>query len=204
MTAHHQDGRRREVELLVLPLRAGDEGARWLLAAATAPPRPDHDVTMEWAFTQSGVPIAIYDADLRLLRANEELRRVSGLTEDDIRARRTGFLPESRTRAEVLRALRKVLATGEAVYARTFHRGAAEKRERAWAIALAPLKDPDGRVCALALTDRGPVRSARTGAGGVPPAGPSARRQPPRAAETTLLASSCTRTRWSGPRKDSA
>ncbi|MGW2958682.1 alpha/beta hydrolase [Streptomyces sp. NPDC001220] len=52
-------------------------------------------------------------------------------------------------------------------------------------------------------TRRGPA-----GAGGGGPAGlataPGAGRQPPSAAITTALASSCTRARWSGPWKDSA
>ncbi|WP_326812644.1 SpoIIE family protein phosphatase [Streptomyces scopuliridis] len=153
IAAHHRDGGRREVELLAFPLRTGEEGTRWLLAAAAASRRPGQDeALMRRAFTESGVPIAIYGADLRLLRANEELCRVIGRTEDDMRALGTGFLPESRTNAEVQRALRKVLSTGEAVTARTFHRASAEKRDRAWALSLAPLKDPAGRVTAIVLT----------------------------------------------------
>ncbi|MFE2032092.1 SpoIIE family protein phosphatase [Streptomyces scopuliridis] len=153
VTAHHRDGGRREVELLAFPLRTGEDGTRWLLAAAAAPPHAGHDeAMMRRAFTESGVPIAIYGTDLRLLHANEELCRVIGRTEDDMRARGTGFLPESRTNANVVRALRKVLSTGEAVNARTFHRATAEKRDRAWALSLAPLKDPAGRVTAIVLT----------------------------------------------------
>ncbi|MFE3143853.1 SpoIIE family protein phosphatase [Streptomyces scopuliridis] len=153
VTAHHRDGGRREVELLAFPLRTGEESTRWLLAAAAATPHPGHDeAMMRRAFTESGVPIAIYGTDLRLLHANEELCRVIGRTEDDMRARGTGFLPESRTNADVLRALRKVLSTGEAVNARTFHRASAEKRDRAWALSLAPLKDLAGRVTAIVLT----------------------------------------------------
>ncbi|MEV4970830.1 SpoIIE family protein phosphatase [Streptomyces scopuliridis] len=153
ITAHHRDGGRREVQLLAFPLRTGDEGTRWLLAAAAASPRPGHDEALMWrAFTGSGVPIAIYGTDLRLLHANEELCRVIGRTEDDMRALGTGFLPESRTNAEVQRALRKVLSTGEAMTTRTFHRASADRRDRAWALSLAPLKDPAGQVTAIVLT----------------------------------------------------
>ncbi|MFE7568863.1 SpoIIE family protein phosphatase [Streptomyces sp. NPDC057539] len=153
LMAHHRDGGRREVQLLAFPLRTGEEGTRWLLAAAAATPGPGHDeALMRRAFTESGVPIAIYGPDLRLLHANGELCRVIGRTEDDMRALGTGFLPQSRTNADVLRALRTVLSTGEAVEARTFHRASAEKRDRAWALSLAPLKDPAGRVSAIVLT----------------------------------------------------
>ncbi|PVE04821.1 SpoIIE family protein phosphatase [Streptomyces scopuliridis] len=152
IAAHHRDGGRREVELLAFPLRTGEEGTRWLLAAAASRRPGQNEALMRRAFTESGVPIAIYGADLRLLHANEELCRVIGRTEDDMRALGTGFLPESRTNAEVQRALRKVLSTGEAVTARTFHRASAEKRDRAWALSLAPLKDPAGRVTAIVLT----------------------------------------------------
>ncbi|MFJ2671519.1 SpoIIE family protein phosphatase [Streptomyces sp. NPDC087525] len=153
VTARHRDGGRRDVQLLAFPLRTGEGDTRWLLAAAAASPGPGHEeALMRQAFTDSGVPIAIYGTDLRLLHANEALCRVIGRTEDDMRARGTGFLPESHTNAEVLRALRTVLSTGEAVDARTFHRASIEKRDRAWALSLAPLKDGAGRVTAIVLT----------------------------------------------------
>ncbi|MFC9430237.1 SpoIIE family protein phosphatase [Streptomyces sp. NPDC056987] len=44
------------------------------------------------SFAQSVLPMAVYDADLRLLHANERMCRIAGRTEAEMRGHRSGFL----------------------------------------------------------------------------------------------------------------
>ena len=151
VTARHRDGGSFEVELLACPLRDSDGGAQWLLAAMAAPAGADQDgAVTERSFTQGASPMAIHDTELRLLRANARMCRVVGLTEDEMRGQRSGFLAGNPVNQQVEKSMRKAIRTGEAEHAQTLIRAAGETRDHAWAVSLSPLKDETGRVRALA------------------------------------------------------
>ncbi|MFF3753098.1 SpoIIE family protein phosphatase [Streptomyces sp. NPDC002018] len=150
--ARHRDGGPVDVDLLASPLRSADGTGQWLLATVAHPfPAPGADLA-ERSFAQAVLPMAIHDTDLRLLRANHEMCRIVGLTEDEMRGRRSGFLTENRTDAHVERPMRRALRTGEPETALTFRRAAGEHHERAWNVSLSPLTDQEGRVRAVAVT----------------------------------------------------
>ncbi|MFE2599543.1 SpoIIE family protein phosphatase [Streptomyces sp. NPDC059396] len=178
IAARHRDGGPVDMDLLACPLTDIDgtdaEGpGAWLLAAVAGartgrdnPPRhrtdrshdtDPHDTEpldtdmMEHAFAQSVLPMAIHDTDLRVLRANPAMCRITGLTEDGMRGNRTGFLTGNRQDVKVSGPMRRVLRTGEAETAMTFRTAAGEDRERAWLVSLSPLKGQDGKVRAVAL-----------------------------------------------------
>ncbi|MEU0845225.1 SpoIIE family protein phosphatase [Streptomyces sp. NPDC005962] len=149
--ARHRDGGPFEVELLACPLRDSDGTAQWLLAAMTAPEGAHRGVAVtERSFTQGDWPMAIHDTELRLLRANARMCRVTGLPEDEMRGRRSGFLAGNPVNEQVETAMRKAIRTGEAEHAQTLTRAAGETRDQAWAVSLSPLTDETGRVCAVA------------------------------------------------------
>ena len=151
VTARHRDGGRFEVELLVCPLRDGDGSAQWLLAAMAAPEGADQgSAVTERSFTQGAWPMAIHDTELRLLRANARMCQVAGLSEDEMRGQRSGFLAGNPVNEQVEASMRKAIRTGEAEHAQTFIRAAGESRDQAWAVSLSPLMDETGRVCAVA------------------------------------------------------
>ncbi|MEV7683524.1 SpoIIE family protein phosphatase [Streptomyces sp. NPDC088341] len=147
----HRNGGPMDLDLLACPLGDGDGAGQWLLATA-AEPRSARDADLtERSFTQAVLPMAIHDVDLRLLRANHEMCRIVGLTEEEMRGRRSGFLTENRSDAEVERPMRRALRTGEAETALTFRRAAGEHHERAWTVSLSPLADEDGQIRAVAV-----------------------------------------------------
>ncbi|MFJ2172260.1 SpoIIE family protein phosphatase [Streptomyces sp. NPDC087851] len=118
------------------------------------------------SFTQSDLPMAVYDADLRLLHANERMGRITGRTEDEMRGHRSGFLLYDGADVDrtddaggtaapaggIEAAMRRVLRTGEAESLQTSRRAPGERHARSWALSLSPLRDTAGRVYALALT----------------------------------------------------
>jgi PAS domain S-box-containing protein len=151
VTARHRDGGPLKVELLVCPLRGGDGSDRWLLAAMAAPPDAHQaDTVTERSFTQGDWPMAIHDTELRLLRANARMCRVLGLSEDEMRGQRSGFLAGNPVNEQVESSMRKAIRTGEAQHAQTLTRAAGEIRDQAWAVSLSPLTDETGRVRAVA------------------------------------------------------
>ncbi|MFE1961912.1 SpoIIE family protein phosphatase [Streptomyces sp. NPDC059479] len=161
IAVRHRDGGPMHVDLLACPLgdRDGNGGGtgsgggagQWLLATVAEPGAArDADLT-ERSFAQAVLPMAIHDVDLRLLRANHEMCRIVGLTEEEMRGRRSGFLTENRVDAEVERPMRRALRTGEPETALTFRRAAGEHHERAWTVSLSPLTDEYGQVLAVAV-----------------------------------------------------
>ncbi|WP_405640975.1 SpoIIE family protein phosphatase [Streptomyces uncialis] len=165
--------RRRDGGFLKTLVRAmrgeGDPpGTIWLLTPVGKDRRPgglphDDRTIAEWAFTQSPCVEVVYDGDLLAVRANTGLEGVAALTEDQVRGLRPYQVVQAPGAVEIEQAMREVLESGEQRELETYVRVPGERREHAWSISLAPLKDPAGAVrgVCLAAHDRTEYHRAR-------------------------------------------
>jgi hypothetical protein len=110
------------------------------------------------ALDQSPVPIAIYDAQLRVVRLPAAVVRrlvaesphLAGFGERDLRGQRlTDLLPGNPVAERATRYMRRAVETGEEVRYESFARAAGDIRERAWVVSHSPIKDTAGRVVGL-------------------------------------------------------
>ncbi|WP_448332898.1 SpoIIE family protein phosphatase [Streptomyces sp. DSM 41534] len=143
----HRDGHRMEAAALAHRVVEDGGATGWLLASAVArePRSPEADAAVE-AFTQAPCVLAVFDTDLRLVRANAEMEAAAAVTEDRMRGMRLAELlshPESDQAEE---GMRRVLESGERQVLEAYLRVPGESRGHAWTISLAPLKDRTGRV----------------------------------------------------------
>ncbi|MFI0741812.1 SpoIIE family protein phosphatase [Streptomyces sp. NPDC021100] len=122
-------------------------------AAPDAPgPPPDDAADLgRWALAQFPIGIAVYDRDNRLVTANDEMIRLSGLDRDGLTGRRLDELLPGPPFAEFARIGDEVLRTGRAVRADNYFVSPGDGRERAWASFFTPIKDADGRTRGLSL-----------------------------------------------------
>ncbi|MFF7124176.1 SpoIIE family protein phosphatase [Streptomyces sp. NPDC008240] len=159
----HQDGRRLEQGLLA-HRRTSDTGAvDWLVVTAVAdlPQPPRGEPLEEWTFIQSPFPLAIFDTEQRLMRANRRLERALSLPEAAMRGLRLAHISPGPASAEADRAMHQVLETGEPQEVRT---GLVPDLDLP--TVLTPLKDGTGRVRAVCLAaHRRAAESARRGTG---------------------------------------
>ncbi|MFC9294550.1 SpoIIE family protein phosphatase [Streptomyces sp. NPDC057011] len=117
----------------------------------------------EWAFAQSPCYLAVFDADLRLVRANVGMEHTLSLAEAEMRGRRLPEIAPDPVSDETERKMRLVLETGEPQSVDAFVRPGGTGAEHGWSTSLAPLRDADGRVRAVFL-----VAHDRTGVEGGP------------------------------------
>ncbi|EME98820.1 SpoIIE family protein phosphatase [Streptomyces mobaraensis NBRC 13819 = DSM 40847] len=122
-------------------------------AAPDAPgPPPDDAADLgRWALTQFPIGIAVYDRDNRLVTANDEMVRLSGLSRDGLTGRRLDELLPLAPFEEFARIGDEVLRTGRAVRADNYFVSPGDGRERAWASFFTPIKDAEGRTLGLSL-----------------------------------------------------
>jgi PAS domain S-box-containing protein len=104
------------------------------------------------AFVQCPMPVAIYDAELRVVRASRGLARESGLAADGVRGLRGVGMLLGPAGAEVEERIRRVFATGEAEQSDVAVDSPADGRPRVWAVTVSPLRDPAGQVYRVQLT----------------------------------------------------
>ncbi|MFE1313505.1 SpoIIE family protein phosphatase [Streptomyces sp. NPDC058755] len=160
----HRDGRRVEQGLLA-HRRTSDTGAvDWLVVTAVAdrPQPPRGEPLEEWTFIQSPFPLAIFDTEQRLMRANRRLERALSLPEAAMRGLRLTHISPSHASEEADRTMRQVLETGEPQEVRT-----GLVPDLGLSTVLTPLKDGTGRVRAVCLAaHRRAPESARRGAEG--------------------------------------
>ncbi|MFI8106147.1 SpoIIE family protein phosphatase [Streptomyces sp. NPDC086023] len=153
LALRHRDGHRLERALLAHRWTSTGGNAKWSVVSAVAPERrtaPDGPLP-EWAFAQSPCFQAIFDEDLRLVRANAGMERTLSLTEAEMRGLRLPEIAPDPASDETERRIRTVLETGEAQHADSFVRPAGGD-EQVWSTSLDPLRDADGRVRAVCLT----------------------------------------------------
>ncbi|WP_372411320.1 SpoIIE family protein phosphatase [Streptomyces luteireticuli] len=105
----------------------------------------------EWAFVQFPIGIAVYDRDNRLVRVNDEMIRLVGMTEEEMRGRRMTEFLSGRPFEEFAAVAARVLRTGVPVRTDDYFPAPADGRERATACFFTPLTDPDGTVQGVSI-----------------------------------------------------
>ncbi|POX62372.1 ATPase [Streptomyces sp. Ru62] len=157
----HQDGRLLELGVLAHRRTSRTGATDWLVVSAvtarTQPPRGEP--LEEWTFLQSPFPLAIFDADLRLVRANRRMEHALALPETAMRGLRLTHIAPGAASEEAARSMRRALERGRPQ----------ETRGRIGpdlgrAIVLTPLKDADGRVRAVCLSVPEPAQQTAGGA----------------------------------------
>ncbi|MFF2519837.1 SpoIIE family protein phosphatase [Streptomyces sp. NPDC058086] len=171
----HRDGRRLRRELLAHRRTADGPVTEWLVVSAvTGAPEgeatggatsgsrapgseasgseaPGSGRLGEWAFRQAPCVMAVFDTDLRLVRANAGMEQVLSLTEDQMRGLRLPEIVPHPVSDEAEAKMRRVLEGGGPQHLRAGAGPAGTGAEDDWSTSLVPLKDPAGRVRAVCL-----------------------------------------------------
>ncbi|OXY97279.1 SpoIIE family protein phosphatase [Streptomyces diastatochromogenes] len=144
----HRDGRRLEQGLLAHRRTSGTGATDWLVVTAVAdrPQPPRGEPLEEWTFIQSPFPLAIFDTEQHLMRANRRLERALSLPEAAMRGLRLPHIAPGPASEEADRTMRQVLETGEAREVQTDL-----VPDLGRPTVLTPLKDGTGRVRAVCL-----------------------------------------------------
>jgi serine phosphatase RsbU (regulator of sigma subunit)/PAS domain-containing protein len=153
----HHDGRLLELGVLA-HRRATRAGAGdWLVVSAvTARAQPPRGEPLEeWTFLQSPFPLAIFDAELRLVRANRRMEHALTLPEAAMRGLRLAHIVPGPASEETERTMRRALETGRPQQARAVLGAELGRRT-----VLTPLKDADGRVRAVCVSPQQPAVEA--------------------------------------------
>ncbi|WP_030200269.1 SpoIIE family protein phosphatase [Streptomyces sp. NRRL S-87] len=163
----HRDGHRLHRALIAHRWTSSGGTTKWFLVSAVpGRPRSAWEASLrDWAFAQSPCFLAVFDEDLRLVRANAAMERLLGLAEEEMRGLRLPEIAPDPVSDETERRMRLVLETGEPQYVAAFVRaaGAGDSPGNAWATELDPLRDPEARVRAVCLTahDMNALQGAR-------------------------------------------
>ncbi|MFK0154759.1 SpoIIE family protein phosphatase [Streptomyces sp. NPDC090493] len=150
-----RDGTSPDVRVNLYPLPSDDRPAGFLLAAngpLVRAEEPDSTAMIGWAFDQHHTALAVYDSEARLLRMNQEMARIGGYREDDIRGRSVTEVVPGPVYADVEERILRVLRTGKPEGTEYFVRTPGESRAHAWALDVHPLKDSAGRIHGAALS----------------------------------------------------
>ncbi|MFH7597261.1 SpoIIE family protein phosphatase [Streptomyces racemochromogenes] len=149
----HRDGRRVEVPLLAHRWTSTGGTVKWTVVSAVPGPadQPWDTPLNEWAFAQSPCFLAVFDADLRLLRANANMQRTLSLSEEEMRGLRLPEIAPDPVSDETERRMRLVVETGEPQQLSAFAPRAGQGPGQGWETSLAPLRDREGRVRAVCL-----------------------------------------------------
>ncbi|MFF4350362.1 SpoIIE family protein phosphatase [Streptomyces sp. NPDC001530] len=155
----HRDGRRLEQALLAhrrtpnTPGGPATPAAEWLVVSAVPgrPHPPGGEALGEWVFRQSPGVQALFDTDLRLVRASAGMERALSLTEDQMRGLRLPDIAPHPASDQAETAMRRALQTGEAQHAEVCLGPTGAGAERGQQASLAPVTDPTGRARAVCL-----------------------------------------------------
>ncbi|MBV7697858.1 SpoIIE family protein phosphatase [Streptomyces sp. TRM70350] len=149
----HRDGHRMDVRLLTHRATSTGGAAKWLVVSPVPgrPRTPLSESLREWAFTQSPCLLAIFDTDLRLIRANAGMERALSFPEAVMRGLRLPDIAPDPVSDATEQRMRLALETGEPQHVGAFTRPSGTGAEHDWATSLAPLRDPDGQVRAVCL-----------------------------------------------------
>ncbi|MCX5408793.1 SpoIIE family protein phosphatase [Streptomyces sp. NBC_00335] len=150
----HRDGRRLDTGLLAHRRTADGGTAEWLVVSAVAgAAAASWDGPLgEWAFDRSPCVLAVFDEDLRLVRANTGMHHALSLTEAEMRGLRLSEIAPGPVSEEVERGMRRALETGEPQSVDGFVRPPGAGSANGWATTLAPVPGPDGRARAVYLS----------------------------------------------------
>ncbi|MQY14342.1 hypothetical protein SRB5_45060 [Streptomyces sp. RB5] len=143
----HRDGHAVTGDLIARR-RITAEGTDWLLvwSAPRGPVPLEPVIPAEWSFEQAPCILAVFDSDLRYVHANVQEERAVGLTREQLYGLRATEAVPGPASELIEREMRCVLESGERRSTEVHLRVAGEGHAHAWAIELAPLRDPDGTV----------------------------------------------------------
>ncbi|MEU0649125.1 SpoIIE family protein phosphatase [Streptomyces umbrinus] len=153
-TFRHRDGRLLlDTPAHLSPLLDARQEQAALVTARLAPEAltPGDNTLKQWMFEQQSRVLTIFDPDGRTLSANAAAEGVSGFPGHEVRGRRvTEFFPGPPFE-ELERRILRVGKTGNLESTELFVRLPGETRAHAWGLDIFPLKDVDGRVCAVGM-----------------------------------------------------
>ncbi|MEU9149465.1 SpoIIE family protein phosphatase [Streptomyces sp. NPDC048417] len=156
----HRDGRSVEARVCLSPLVASELPGGFLLTAEpqvaaearSGTQEPGDEALMRWVFEQHPAHLGVFDCEARSLKQNHTMARATGLREDELRDRRVSDLIPDASLIENDRWIRRVAATGEPAQREAFLKVPGEPKAHAWTVDYFPLKDPVGRVRAVAMS----------------------------------------------------
>ncbi|MEU8827042.1 SpoIIE family protein phosphatase [Streptomyces sp. NPDC048636] len=153
----HQDGRTLQVEFRTMGLRDmdGDVYALGLAADEKTVRRLETDLAVSgFLIKQSPVGTAVFDTQLRWVRANPSLQQMNGLTEGEVRGRRVAEVLPGLDAVAMETAMRHVLESGEPLLdQQSVGRTPADPdHDHAWSQSYYRLEDPSGRILGVAVS----------------------------------------------------
>ncbi|MEV7417392.1 SpoIIE family protein phosphatase [Streptomyces sp. NPDC089919] len=160
----HRDGHAVPARVLAHRWTSTEGVAKWFVVSAVpGGAAPREELLDAWAFAQSPCSLAVFDGDLRLVRANAGMERALALTEAEMVGLRLPEIVPDPVSDETERKIRLVLETGRPQSVASFFRPTGTTPGGAWTASLAPLRDPDGRVRAVcaAVHDRSRAEADR-------------------------------------------
>ncbi|WP_055587665.1 SpoIIE family protein phosphatase [Streptacidiphilus griseoplanus] len=149
-------GRRLDATLLVSPLASGHPDGDFTAVVVWVQGllrQAEDQAILDGLFTQSPIGVAVYDAELRLVRINAALESIHGIRQEEALGRRIGEVLPDVDAVAVEQRLRSVLETGLPIF-NAVHRGrtpADPDREHVWEVSSFALTAPDGTT--LGVTD---------------------------------------------------
>jgi PAS domain S-box-containing protein len=161
VAVRHQDGRTLRVRLEAHPLLNAIGETDWLLTVtavertATGPVatgEPDLSRLKQWALEQLPLPMALFDREGLCLAVNAATTRVMGMPERDLLGIRIGHTAPAQPMKgleHIGEVAEQVWRRGEPTQVEAHLRTPGETHPHAWLLSLYPVKDREGRVCAL-------------------------------------------------------
>jgi PAS domain S-box-containing protein len=156
LSVRHRNGRRLKLSVSAHRLADGGIGEpAWLLIAATQPAVPPYlgaQALSDWVLTSFPIALSIYDTDMRCVRQNATMRRLSGAPEDP--GQGLAAVLNGPDAAQWETRMRRVLETGLAedgflVRGRT---RADPDHDHVFTISASPLRDRENRIIGLCAT----------------------------------------------------
>ncbi|MEO3749353.1 SpoIIE family protein phosphatase [Streptomyces sp. B6B3] len=152
----HRNGGTVTAQILGHHRRPAHGPADWLLVSALHPepvpgPGTDEFSLGDEGFAQSPCAMALYDAGLRLRRANTYMERAVGLREDDARGLRLPEILMHPGVEQIEQRMREVLGSGRTEDLQQYVH-LIGRDQRAWSVILAPLRGRSGEVRGVCLS----------------------------------------------------
>jgi len=154
VTLLHRDGQPITVRLLAHHRTTESDAGAWLLVSPTVGALPTHedDLLVMSGFAQSPSTLGLYDTHLRLRRANADMERVLGLSEEEIRGLRLPEIVPGPQSERTEQCMRQALESGEQQDIQVSIHLAEHARESVWTVSLAPVRDAEGTTLGVILS----------------------------------------------------
>ncbi|MER5227360.1 SpoIIE family protein phosphatase [Streptomyces flaveus] len=153
VTLRRGDGHRLQLGLLAHHRRGSGGTGEWLVVCAVADPAYTFrgEAPAERTFLQAPCAMAVFDTDLRLMRANAGMEDALSLEERQMLGLRLPEIAPCPANDEAEDKMRLVVKTGQSQQVKPCLRPAGVSAGHSCSATLAPLRDPDGQVRAVCL-----------------------------------------------------